>query len=68
MSRFAIVISRYYEDLAARVSRRFAAIGATDCKSYLRILAGEVPRRTEMHQLVGELTIGDVLSSPSLAF
>jgi chemotaxis protein methyltransferase CheR len=47
------------EDLAARVSRRVAAVGAPDCRSYLRILAGEAPRRTEMHQLVGELTIGE---------
>jgi chemotaxis protein methyltransferase CheR len=47
------------EDLAARISRRVAAIGVADCGSYLRILAGEAPRRTEMHQLVGELTIGE---------
>ncbi len=47
------------EDLAARVSRRFAAIDAEDCSSYLGILAGEDPRRAEMHQLVGELTIGE---------
>ncbi len=47
------------EDLAARLSRRFAAINAPDCRSYLRILARESPRQTEMHQLVGELTIGE---------
>ena len=41
------------------VSRRVAAVGAPNCRSYLRILAGEAPRRTEMHQLVGELTIGE---------
>src|SRR6202012_5181987 len=47
------------EDLAARVSRRFAAVNAPDCRCCLRILAREVPRQTEMHQLVGELTIGE---------
>jgi chemotaxis protein methyltransferase CheR len=47
------------EDLAARVSRRFAVIDVPDCGSYLQILIAEAPRRTEMHQLVGELTIGE---------
>ncbi len=47
------------EDLAARISRRLAAIDAPDCRSYLRILAAAIPRQTEMHQLVRELTIGE---------
>src|ERR1700722_14168427 len=52
------------EDLAARLSRRFAATAVPDCRTYLQLLEdmgqpGDLQKRSEMHRLGGELTIGE---------
>src|ERR1700722_19185565 len=47
------------EDLARRIQRRLSSLGVQSCASYLEILRDSPRGRSELDELIAEITIGE---------